>query len=252
MRIKNTLFVGKVFYELTSVDSTNRYAADLVSKNAPNEGTVVFTFHQTDGRGQIGSRWEGQPGKNIALSLILYPRFLEAQRQFLLNQAIALAASDTIARYAGKGVKVKWPNDIYIEDAKVAGILIQNTLAGRRLQASVAGIGLNVNQRTFPAGLDRAASLALVTGKNFDLYQIVESLCLDLEQRYLQLRAGRHEAMQHSYLQRLYRFRETAEYRTPAGEAFTGTIVGIDPAGKLLIATESGRRAFGLKEVQFW
>ena len=139
MRNKNTLFIGKVVIQLPKVDSTNLYAQSLVAKSKPSEGTVISTYNQRAGRGQIGRKWESEPGKNIAFSVILYPGFLAIRQQFLLNQMVSLAVLDLVAKYTEKAVKVKWPNDIYIEDGKVCGILIQNTLAGRRIQSSSGG-----------------------------------------------------------------------------------------------------------------
>ena len=132
MRNKNTLFIGKVFQHFASLESTNQYAVDLISKSKPIEGTVISTFNQTKGRGQIGSTWESAIGKNITLSVILYPSFLPIQKQFYLNQIVALAVKDLLQAYTSKVVQVKWPNDVYIHEHKTAGILIQNSVSGKK------------------------------------------------------------------------------------------------------------------------
>ena len=126
--IENTLFIGKVLRHFPQLGSTNQYAVEIVSKSNPTEGTVISTFHQPAGRGQIGRKWESEPHKNLTLSIIFYPRFLAPTQQFILNQAISLGLVDFITKYIAKGVKVKWPNDIYVQDRKIAGILLQNTL----------------------------------------------------------------------------------------------------------------------------
>ena len=126
----DTLFIGRNHIEVPSVNSTNEYAPTLLSKSKPPEGTVISTQDQYAGRGQIGSSWESQPGKNISLSIILYPIFLPIAQQFLLNQCISLAIFDLADKYFPKKTEIKWPNDIYVKGKKVAGILIQNTISG--------------------------------------------------------------------------------------------------------------------------
>lgn len=251
LQIKNTLFVGKVFMDIATLPSTNQYALELVSKSAPKEGTVVSTFRQSAGRGQIGSKWESEPDKNLTISVIFYPRFLEVKRQFLLNQVISLAVADLLVRYVDNGVKVKWPNDIYVHDTKLAGILIQNSLAGTRFQSAVAGIGLNVNQRHFSSETSRATSLSLLTGKTFDLYALIEALCQHIEIRYLQLKKGLRKTLEQEYIHRLYRYQQPARYELPNGQLFTGTITGLSTFGHLVIETDEGPRQFDLKEIRF-
>ncbi len=248
---KNTLFVGKVLYRFPSLDSTNRYAQELIAKSGPIEGTAILTYHQTAGRGQIGSKWEGEPGKNIAFSLILYPRFLPGQRQFLLSQAVALAARELLADYLDKAVKIKWPNDIYVDGGKMAGILIQNTLSGRHFAASVVGLGINVNQTVFPSGLPNPTSLSLESGRTHDLDELVVDLCYRLEGRYLQLRRGEEAAIEAAYRQHLYRYGEKTVFRRPGGEVFSGSIAGVTQQGQLLIESAGQTQPFDLKTVAY-
>ena len=130
------------YFEVLS--STNTYATELLAKTTPSEGTVISAGFQEAGRGQIGSSWTASAGKNLLLSVIPYPRWLAARQQFTLSQAVALAVADTISSATGKMAEVKWPNDVYLEGKKLAGILIQNSLSGTYLQNAVVGIGLNV------------------------------------------------------------------------------------------------------------
>ncbi len=251
MRNKNTLFIGKVLLRFPSLESTNQYASELLAQSKPIEGTAVLTYHQTAGKGQIGSRWESEPHKNIAYSLILYPSFLAVRRQFLLNQAMTLGVADFIANYAGIEVKVKWPNDLYAGSRKTSGILIQNTLTANSFQASIVGIGVNVNQQQFPAHLPNPTSLALESGRTFDLEEAVHALNYYLEVRYLQLKQGKIDQLQSDYFLRLYRLHETIRFEVPGGEPFTGCIVGVAESGKLLVDSDRGREAFGLKEILY-
>lgn len=248
---KNTLFVGKVVHYFSSLDSTNRYAQELIAKSGPSEGTVIVTYCQTAGRGQIGSSWTAEPYKNIAFSLILYPRFLAVQRQFLLNQAISLAARDFLAGYLDGQVQVKWPNDIYVGQRKIAGILIQNTLSGRRFASSIAGLGINVNQMIFPPELPNPTSMSLESDRTYDLDELVAGLCDHLEQRYLQLRRGETTTIETQYRQHLYRYGEKTIFRRPGGEPFTGQITGVTERGQLLIETGGKKEAFELKTIAY-
>jgi BirA family biotin operon repressor/biotin-[acetyl-CoA-carboxylase] ligase len=248
--LTNTLFIGKVLLHFEELDSTNTYALNLLSKNKPSEGTVITAHNQSNGRGQIGRNWQSEPRKNLTISLILYPKFLPARQQFLLNQAIALGISDYLQHHF-KDVQIKWPNDIYIGDRKICGILIQNILSGSSIQASVVGIGLNVNQTSFASDLPNPTSMAKVLKKIFNLDVQLAKLCECLEIRYLQLRSDNIALIQRDYLERLYRFQETALYKYPDGKLFSGQIVGVTDTGKLRIHHQRGEEQFEFREVIF-
>lgn len=250
MRKKNTLFVGKVLHEFPSLPSTSLYAQELLSKSKPSEGTVISAVHQTAGRGQIGSSWETEAGLNITLSVIFYPRFLPTYRQFSLTQAVALSVRDLIARYTEKPVKVKWPNDIYIGNGKVAGILIQTTLNQKGFRSCIVGVGINVNQESFSPLLPNPTSLYLETGVAQSLPVLREAYCQALEHRYLQLKKGRWPAIGEEYHQHLYRRGERALFERPDGEQFSGTVKGVNASGQLLVLHDDGEEAFHLKQVK--
>lgn len=252
METFNTLFVGQVLHNLAQVASTNEFALDLLSKSKPPEGTAILTFCQTAGRGQIGSRWESEPEKNISLSLILYPDFLPVQRQFLLSQAVALAVCELVEEQVGGAeVKVKWPNDVYIGQMKTAGILLQNALSGSVLRSSVVGIGINVNQTSFSSALPNPTSLRLEAGKDFLLEGLVARLFHLLELRYLQLKTGKFALLRQDYLNKLYLFGVLAPFQRPGGEVFHGTIRGVEESGRLLVEVGHGIHSFDLKELSF-
>ena len=251
MSNKNTLFVGKVLKHFDSLESTNTYALELVSKSKPIEGTVISTFNQTKGRGQIGSKWNSQANKNITISFILYPNFLPIQKQFLLNCVASLATQELITKYIQKQVNVKWPNDIYINNGKVAGILIQNTLANKTINAAVIGIGLNVNQSTFSPDLPNPTSLKLESKRDYNLNELIDNLCFFLEKRYLQLKHGDYEKLKADYLSALYLYQKEAQFTRPDGQEFTGKIRGISAIGKLEVESAQGLESFGLKEIRF-
>ncbi|MEQ8706672.1 MAG: biotin--[acetyl-CoA-carboxylase] ligase [Phaeodactylibacter sp.] len=246
---KNTLFIGKVVHDFQALSSTNSYAQNLLAKSKPIEGTVISAATQTEGRGQIGSKWESPGGQSLSLSVILYPGFLVARKQFELNMVTALALRDTLSVYARSTVWVKWPNDIYLGHRKVAGILIQNQLSGQQVQHSIIGTGVNINQPSFPPELPGATSLYLDTGNRHDLPAVASAYLHTLEQRYLQLRGGQHVRLKRDYYQHLLGYQEQRTYRLPNGEEFVAEAAGVDETGRLLLRMGGQLKAFGLKEI---
>ena len=250
---KNTLFIGKVLHMFDELQSTNDHALLLLSKSKPIEGTVISTHHQTAGKGQIGSSWLVEAGKNLTLSVILHPHFLPIPRQFLLNQAVSLAVVDFLRHFiATDMVRLKWPNDVYIGDKKSTGILIQNTISGSKLQHTVIGLGININQTKFPASLPNPTSLALATGKDdYELAELRQVLFSCLEHRYLQLKAGHWEKLDEAYHMALYKLNEAHLFQSADGAFFKGTITGVTEQGLLKIDTDTGLQTFSLKEITF-
>lgn len=237
---------------MPTVASTNEYALTLLSKSNPPEGTAISSGNQTAGRGQIGSKWESEPGKNITLSVIFYPDFLLVKNQFRLNQAVALAVCDFVKKYLPVSeVSIKWPNDIYVGARKIAGILLQNSLINNQIRSTVAGIGINVNQTVFVTNPPNPTSLRLETGGNFDLAALSASLFEFLEARFLQLKSGKILPLQQDYLSHLYRFQTPAKFQRSDGEIFEGTITGIDESGRLKMAVQGRETIFDLKEIRF-
>lgn len=254
-----TLFVGQKIVYLPSCHSTNDEAADLLLQTDVPEGTLVVTDRQLRGRGQRGNSWEALPGHNLTCSLILLPTFLSATEQFWLNMAVSLAINDTLSPLLpGGGLTIKWPNDVYVHDRKLGGVLIENTLQGYRVAQSVIGMGLNINQTEF--GLSTATSLLLEapTNDGYSLPALLTSLCEQLEKRYLQLRSNQagqrfgtqHAALRTDYLSHLYRYQQPHRYEAD-GHSFIGTITDLDTTGRLGILTNGEVRYFAFKEVQF-
>ncbi len=239
--------------QFEQLPSTNDYACQLLEQGHPEEGTVVVADHQTAGKGQRGNSWEVLPGCNLTLSVIFYPRFLCATQAFLLAQMAALAVRDMLASYlpASHRLQLKWPNDVLIDGKKVAGILIHNHLSGSKMQASVVGIGCNVNQTAFPPHLPHAASLASFTGHPFPLDELRGELYGCLERRYLQLKTGQVHLLRRDYLASLYGYQERRTFRLPNGRTFAGIVAGVQENGKLIVDTAAGRHYFDLKEVAF-
>lgn len=246
--LPDTLFMGQQQYFLPHCPSTNSEAQQLLLKNEATEGCTVVTAHQTAGRGQRGNTWEAEPGKNITLSVVLMPKFLAVKHQFYLNMAVSLAVLDLLRELGLKNAQVKWPNDLYFEDKKLGGILIENSINSLTLQHSIVGIGLNVNQLHF--GYTTATSLAKVSGYTHNLEQVTNRLLQLLEKRYMELRAGKIARLKYEYLQGLYRYQEEHTFEVQ-NQHVKGQILGIDDDGRLAVEMEGELRYFGFKEIAF-
>ena len=249
-----TLFVGQNSIHVESVDSTNSYASELLRQIELSEGSIIYTFEQLNGRGQRGNSWESEPFKNVALSLVLYPKFLSVEQQFLLTKIASLAVADLMAEMLEDSVNpeeisIKWPNDIYVNERKIAGILIENSLRESTLQSSIVGIGININQLNFAT--KHATSLALLANKEFKLMKVFERLCEFFEARYLQLKANKLESIDNAYLGRLHRLNQWSNY-TSMETMFEGNIKGVSKVGKLQVELRTGEiKEFDLKEIVF-
>jgi BirA family biotin operon repressor/biotin-[acetyl-CoA-carboxylase] ligase len=227
------LFTGTNVIDLESTDSTNNYALKLLHGKQPFEGTVVRTFRQTLGRGQREKQWESEDFSNLTFSVIYYPVFLSVSRQFQLSKAIALGVADFVKNIVkDQSVKIKWPNDIYVGDKKIAGILIENSVSGNKISSAVIGIGLNVNQTTFSAEIPNPVSLKMVIGKELDLKKCFQELCVSLEARYMQLKAGKENVINEQYHKTLYGLDEQREFIIDKKNT-TAEIVGVDELGRL-------------------
>jgi BirA family transcriptional regulator, biotin operon repressor / biotin---[acetyl-CoA-carboxylase] ligase len=242
--------IGNQVENLDRTDSTNNYASrQLMTKRLP-EGIVYSTFTQQKGRGQVNQHWESEPGKNITLSVVVYPGFLPILQQFLLSKAVALAVYDFVRAYVSD-VHIKWPNDIYVGKKKIAGILIENSLREGIIASSIVGIGLNVNQRIFVSDAPNPISLALLTDREFQLDDCLEELCDRLDDWYMQLKTGEVQKINTAYQERLFRCNQWAPYRA-GDEEFEGKITGVDEIGRLVMEKRDGtKQQFHLKEVEF-
>lgn len=248
--MSSTVFTGKVVREFESLTSTNEYAHLLLEKEKVAEGTVIRAGYQSGGKGYSGNRWESEAGKNLLVSIILKPVFLETKRQFFLNQVISLAVAETVKEYVLEvDVKVKWPNDIFCDDRKIAGILIENSVQGNLILHSVIGIGLNVNQTKFSPGLKNITSLKTETENELDLNSVLGILCEKIEYRYLQLKNNHIEEIQKDYMSELYRVEQESVFRSGSNR-FNAKIAGLTAEGKLVLQLHDHHEVFGFKEVE--
>lgn len=215
------------------------------------EGDVVWAEQQSEGRGQRGHKWIGGEGENLMFTAVLEPQFLPPVKQFLLSEAVALALVDAMQEW-GIEAKIKWTNDIYVGDRKLVGILIEHRLSEGKINRSIVGIGLNVNQMEFDASLPNPVSMAQIAGRNFNRLEVLERVVEHLNMRYAQLREGDVEALQGEYCGRLYRLNEEHWFALPDGSRFRGTIRGVEPSGALVVEENSGKTgSYLFKEIEF-
>jgi BirA family transcriptional regulator, biotin operon repressor / biotin---[acetyl-CoA-carboxylase] ligase len=249
--IFTVMVIGSKVIFKDSLESTNNFASGLLKKEALPEGTVVHSNYQTSGRGQQGNTWESEAGKNLLLSIVLYPRKIKPADQFAISMAISLGILDHV-RDIVKGSAIKWPNDIYVADRKIAGLLIENSILNGSIIQSIAGIGFNVNQVDFPGYIPNPVSLKMITGNEYDLSENLRILLSKLDKRYRQLVSEHDRKMKSEYISSLYGFMEWRPFRTiPDGNIY-GRIVGITQSGQLMVEAEDETiREYNFKEIEF-
>ena len=245
-------FKDKVI-RLKEVDSTNAYAKEILKKFPEiDEGTSVVAGFQTSGLGQDFNNWESHKEQNILLSTILHPEFLYPDQLFYLNISIALAIYDFVESYHIKDVKIKWPNDIYIRDKKVAGILIHNDLEFNHVRNSIIGIGININQDTFNAEIPNPISFKNILKIESDLNLCLEGLLDCIQNRYEILKKKEFENLYSEYHNALFLLgQESVFLDNNKGEEFQGIIDGVRSDGRIRIITPQGYRFFEFREIKY-
>ncbi len=243
-----TVFLGKKIISLPACESTNSLMISMAQANWMDEGTIIISENQTEGKGQAGNKWVSEPGANLTFSILLKPTFLGPARQFYLNMAVSLGVADAVFQLTGVETKIKWPNDVLADAKKVCGILIENQVQGQQLSQSVVGIGLNVNQKVFE--WPKASSLSLCAGMDFDKSRVFEMVLEKLDARYVQLKENNFQKLKSDYYSYLYWKDEAHEFSSD-NKTFNGTIKGIDETGRLLVLVEGEELSFNFKEIKF-
>lgn len=242
---------------LETTPSTNAHARQLLAdgQRLP-ELTLVYADAQTAGRGQKGNRWESEPLRNVAFSLVCHPEFVPPARQFVLSEAIALAVAEGCEAVcpelrAEGGLTVKWPNDVYFGDRKLSGTLIECEIAGARLASCVIGTGVNVNQTRFLSDAPNPVSLKQVCGRDLSPADVLREVCRSFVGYYNRLAQGGAEEVHGKYMGRLYRREGFHEFEDEDGR-FRAAIEGVAPTGHLRLKRDDGsRRRYEFKEVRF-
>lgn len=241
---------GTPFIELQSVDSTNKYAMALIHEGMAQHGTVLYAHEQTAGKGQRGRSWLSEKGKSLTFSIIISPGEIPLNNQFLLSAATALGVMDFFSIYLTQKAKIKWPNDIYLDDRKAGGILIENVLSvggkdlkeeiqGKQLTGdpkwkwAVIGIGININQTIFSEEITRAISLKMVTGNSYDPMKLYKELIVHIGNRLILAYEGDHEQLMEKYNRYLFKKDQIAKLRKD-NRVFETLVLGVDRYGQLI------------------
>ena len=236
-----------MLYYKTETTSTNDDARDRQYGHMD----IIWAEHQTSGRGQRGHSWHSHSGENITFSIVLTPTFLPATEQFLISEIAALALVDTLQEY-GIECRIKWTNDIYAGDNKIVGILIEHALQGMNLSRTIIGIGLNVNQKSFPEDLPNPTSMVVERGSTFDRRAILDTFTTKIAALYDRLERGEKSHIESRYRERMYHLDEQHTYALADGTQFRATIRGVRPSGELCLEHDDGTmREYAFKEVEF-
>ena len=243
----------KIFH-FDELNSTNVFLYDKMSEKTDISDMVVVAAHQTAGRGMDKNRWESEAGKNLLFSIALNVNFLEAENQFKISQAVSVAIDETLSQFIdNQQLFIKWPNDIYFGDKKLAGILIQNTIEGRMMGVSIIGIGLNVNQIEFSKDIPNPISLKMITGNDFDLENLLNLLITNIKFYVESLRfIENQEGINRKYISKSYRFGVWSDYFYQ-NQVKSLKINGFDKYGRLLLRDKEGAEIVcDVKELQFF
>jgi len=246
IKITNTSFTGKVIHSFKTLDSTNNFAKILINQKTADNGTLIHTDFQTEGKGQKGNTWIGNSSENIYISFIFHFEDLKAIDFFSLNRLSCLSIINALNHFSDKVFHIKWPNDIYLGQEKIAGTLIENVISDKHIKSSIIGIGLNVNQSEFPKNIN-ATSLALIEKKHFDIYDIIDSLAAELEKNYFLLSKNIPD-LEIDYHRSLYKLDEKQKFILN-GNPQEAIVRGVDKFGRLKLEVADQVRAFDHHEV---
>jgi BirA family biotin operon repressor/biotin-[acetyl-CoA-carboxylase] ligase len=235
--------------KLNAINSTNDYLKELAARQYVENFTIVYANHQTQGRGQMGAQWKAEAGKNLTFSILIRDLLLEINEIFYLNAAVAVSITEALESFNIPGLCIKWPNDILAGNMKVGGVLIENSFKKDGEITSVVGIGLNVNQ-TFFENLPKAASLATITGREYDREAVMTAIALGLRRKVSALINGDNTGIWHKYQQKLYK-KDIPMTFEQHGRKFMGIIKAVTKQGSLEVQLEDDTIAsYRIKEVQ--
>jgi BirA family transcriptional regulator, biotin operon repressor / biotin---[acetyl-CoA-carboxylase] ligase len=232
--------------KLSAIDSTNDYLKQLNAQNDLESFVVVTAETQTNGRGQMGSKWITAPGKNLIMSVLVKDTLTDANQIFLLNAVVATSIINALKKFGIPQLAIKWPNDILSASKKIGGILIENSFKNDSRIDSVIGIGLNVCQTDF-TDLPKASSLLNVTGITFDKAEILTAIVGELKQN---ISTNMSSDIWENYNNLLFRKNIPTAFEYPDGNQFMGIISGVGKDGKLELQLEDDSiKRFGIKEI---
>jgi len=238
--------IGTPFIELQTVESTNNYAFSRIHAGLAQHGMTIFAHEQTAGKGQRGKKWLSVRELTIGMSVLLKPAPLAVTDQFRLSACVAISVHDLLKKYAGENVTIKWPNDLYWKDRKAGGILIESIVKSRESgvlsrepgsgswEWAVAGIGININQDSFPPDLPNPVSLKQITGKKSNPVELAKELCQIFNIHFEKLVHGEFEKIYQQYLACLYKLNQPVKLKKD-NRVFEVTIKGVSRNGRLIV-----------------
>jgi BirA family biotin operon repressor/biotin-[acetyl-CoA-carboxylase] ligase len=235
--------------KLNATDSTNSFLRQLSSTKVLDDYTIVMTHNQTAGRGQMGTAWQAETGKNLTASVFVDVSFLDFGMQFCISMVACLAIIDTLKQFAIPKLKIKWPNDILSENKKICGVLIENIVKQNNLQATIIGVGLNINQTEFD-NLPQASSLKEITGVHHNIDEILISFIANLKVYFNFLQQDEIFKIKQTYESLLFRKDKPSTFQDSENNRFSGFIKAVSNSGKLQVLIEDFElKEFDLKEI---
>jgi BirA family biotin operon repressor/biotin-[acetyl-CoA-carboxylase] ligase len=237
---------------LNQTDSTNTYAKKLLAEKKITQPTCIVTSNQTGGKGMQDNKWESKANQNLTFSLICFPEFLPAARQFQLNKAVSLSVFDFLKKMIpNDNISIKWPNDIFVGTLKIGGILIETSITGQKMNWVVTGVGINVNQKEFSSDVPNATSMIHYSGSEFNLDELLNTYICLFHKRYVQLVANKHKDLDKDYLKALFRIWAPSNFVYRQKEIIA-TITGVNEFGWLqLITSENKTLECDMKEIAY-
>lgn len=237
--------VGHRIIRLETVDSTNNYAAKMWKAGELEHGTVIMADEQTKGRGQRGKEWQSTPGESATFSFVLNMGGWDAKDAFFLQEIVSLALIDTLKNWLIDAA-IKWPNDILVDGSKLAGVLVETSLSGTKIESAIVGIGLNINQTTFE--VNTRTSIKMESGLNLDLTMVVLTFCKEFEKYWSRRQFIHRDTIRKEYLKHLFGFGEWRDFLDKDG-TFLGKIQGLETDGRLMIGREGGTKSYDIQEI---
>lgn len=238
--------------KLSAIASTNTFLKELAKNSSIENFTVVVTNNQTNGRGQQNNQWQSKPFKNLTFSVFIRFNNLLITEKKYLNFAISLAIFKVLSDENLPQLYIKWPNDILSANQKLCGILIENSIKSNKIENSIIGIGLNVNQTKFTPELKSATSLQLATKKTYDLEPLLHKIIIAIKEEITLVNLYKFDALEQDYIRFLYRINKPSMFKDAKNTLFMGIITGISADGNLLVTLEDDSiKEFGLKEISF-
>jgi len=240
------MFFGNEIFRLDRVDSTNNFAANLISSQLCQNGTAILAEEQTAGRGQRDQVWESESNRNLLCSYILLPDNVSVDQLPYYNWVLSLALLETL-QFFSIDAKIKWPNDIFVNGKKICGVLLENQIGDGLIKSMILGVGLNINQILFKN--DNATSIKLQTQIDYEIEEVFKVLNEALN-KWAPILLNYPEVIKEEYLKSLYLLNTNAQYKIE-GRLVIGCIKSVNQLGQLLLSIDGEEKLFNHKEIEF-